>query len=720
MPERILIIDDEPYILTTLEEILKLEGYEVDSAESGAAALEKLRPDAYDLVIVDQRMPDMTGLDLLAAIQKMKPAPATILLTAYASLDSAIEALRQGASDYLLKPCHSEELKWSVRQALERKQISERAQFQRKMEFLYQVGSAIAGETQLEPFLKTLVDKLCEVLALPRCLIFLMTEEGDGLVLKVANIPLERELRFPIRKGALYDLLSQGKEVVIDDPQKDRRLPSLLKRFRLRSLLLVPMILRGHFLGILSVDSGEAAHPFTESEIKLTRFLADQAAIGIENIRHWERERDKAREFSLLAEIATAGARSQDEGAVLNLSVEKSVSLLGADAGTVVLIDPHTWLPVDSASFGPPLFTGSGSKPLSPHSIEGVIALSQKPWAVSDIQHEKKLKQSERARLKREGWGSFLGVPILQKGETRGILSVATRAPRILTTRDIALMTSVAHQLALTIENIRLYNLNRQHQENLRHLSLKVLSAQEEERKRISRELHDATGQALLALKLHLELLAEQVPPEMTNPREEIAEAHAITSQAIEEIRRLVADLRPLKLDDLGLVPTLRGLVKDFSRKFNINVTLERVKLLRRLPSDIETVVYRIVQEALTNVAKHAKATRVSITLERVKDRVQVRVIDDGIGFDAATVSRRRARRFGLAGIQERVDLMEGSFQIISRKGSGTEISVEIPLVVKMRKSEKGTLLTDPGLMREEPSTEETQKRVVRLPRRRE
>jgi signal transduction histidine kinase/DNA-binding NarL/FixJ family response regulator len=720
MAERILIIDDEPYILATLEEILKLEGYEVESAQSGTAALEKLRPDVYDLVIVDQRMPDMTGLDLLAKIQKIKPPPATILLTAYASVDSAIEALRQGASDYLLKPCHSEELKWSVKQALERKRISAAAQFQRKMEFLYQVGSAIAGETQLDPFLKTLVEKLCEVLELPRCLIFLLTEEGKGLILKGSNVPVDRELWFPVRKGVLYEILSQGKEVVINDPQKDRRLPSLIKRFNLGSLLLVPMILRGHFLGILSVDSGDAPHNFTESEIKLARFVADQAAIGIENIRYWERERDKAREFSLLAEIATAGAQSQNEEAVLNLSIEKGVSLLGADAGTILLIDPQTWNPLDSASSGTPLFSSGSSQPLSPHSIEGVIALSQKPWAISDIQHEKKLKQSERARLKKEGWRSFLGVPIIHKGETKGILSVAMRTQRAFLSKDIALMNSIAHQLALTIENIRLYNLNREHQENLRHLSLKVLSAQEEERKRISRELHDATGQALLALKLHLELLAEQVPLEMTNPQEEIAEAQVITTQAIEEIRRLVADLRPLKLDDLGLIPTLRGLVKDFSRKFNINTTLEKIKLLRRLPSDIETVLYRIVQEALTNVAKHAKATEVFITLERVKDRVEVKVVDDGVGFDAATISKRRARRFGLAGIQERVDLMEGNFRIRSYKGRGTEIWVDIPLAVKPRKSEKGPILMDRGIQREGSSTEATPKKIVRLPRRRE
>src|SRR5581483_1476185 len=123
---------------------------------------------------------------------------------------------------------------------------------------------------------------------------------------------------------------------------------------------------------------------------------------------------------------------------------------------------------------------------------------------------------------------------------------------------------------------------------------------------------------------------------------------------------------------------------------------------------------------ALTNVAKHARATAVSITLERVKDHVQVRVVDDGIGFDAASVSKRRARRFGLAGIQERVDLMEGHFQIISRKGRGTEISVEIPLVVKLRKPEKGTVLMEPEVMREESPAEETKKRIIRLPRRRE
>lgn len=704
MPERILIIDDEPYILATLEEILKQDQYAIETAQSGEAGLHKLRQEPFDLVVVDQRMPDMTGLDLLVQIQRLKPTPASILLTGHASLDTAIEALRQGASDYLLKPCHAEELKWSVRQALERKKMSETAQFQRKMEFLYQVGRSIAGETQLDPFLKTLVEKLCEVLELPRCSIFLMTEEGRGLVLKVSNFPIERSIKFPFRKGlALYDALRQGQEILIDDPQKDRRLPVFLKRFRLNSLLIVPIILRGTFLGILALDSEESQHGFTESEIKLARFLADQAAVGIENIRYCERERDKAREYGVLAEIATTGTQSRNENSLLQLAVEKTTSLMGADAATVLLIKPETWEPTLSASKGPPLFRGG--RALSPQSLEGAIVLSQKPWSIPDVQHEKKLGQWDRIRLRKEGWVSYLGVPLIHKGETRGILSVATREPRTFSAKDVGLMNSIAHQLALTIENIHLYDLNKQHQENLRQLSLKVLSTQEEERKRISRELHDAMGQGLLALKLHLEMLAEQIPPEMTGQREEIAEAHTIAVQTIEEIRRLVADLRPLKLDDLGLVPTLRGFIKDFSKKLKIDVELKKVKLLRRLPSDMETVLYRIIQEALTNVAKHAKATGVSISLERVDDGVRVKVSDNGVGFSTATVSKRRARRFGLTGIQERVDLMGGSFRIISGKGRGTELRVELPLTPPFNNLEREAILKR-SRAKGEPSSE--------------
>jgi signal transduction histidine kinase len=205
----------------------------------------------------------------------------------------------------------------------------------------------------------------------------------------------------------------------------------------------------------------------------------------------------------------------------------------------------------------------------------------------------------------------------------------------------------------------------------------------------------------------------------MTNQREEIGEAHAIATQTIEEIRRLVADLRPLKLDDLGLVPTLRGLIKDFSRKFKIRTTLKRVKLYRRLPSDMETMIYRIVQEALTNVAKHARATQVSIWLERIEEQVRVRVIDNGVGFDATTLARRRARRFGLVGIQERVDLMGGVFQILSCRGRGTELRVELPFEPAVQRPEWLPPPSGPELRREPISTKATKRPLsIRRPRR--
>jgi signal transduction histidine kinase/CheY-like chemotaxis protein len=716
MPERILIVDDEPHLLATLGEILRQEGYEVDSVRAGKEAMERLRHTAYDVAIVDHRLPDGTGLALYSEIEKIQPSPAVILLSGDATMDIAIEALRRGVSDYLLKPAHPEELKRAVKQALARKKISEAVALQRKMELLYEVGRSITGETELDSFLKNLVEKLSEVLALPRCLLFLLTEEREALLLKASNVPVRREVRIPVRRGVIHNLLHEGKEVVIDDVQKDRRLPLLLKKLHLRSLLLVPILLRGNLLGVLSVDSGETAHRFTESEAKLSRFIADQAAVGIENIRYCQRERDKAKEFGLLAEIATTGTELHEERSILRLAIEKTVSLMRVDAGTLFLIDPERWVPTISVSQGPSLAPTGRPKPLSPRGLEGMIALSQKAWAIPNIGAERKVPPSDRVRLK--GWASYLGVPLVHKGITRGILSIATRPPRTFAPREIALMNSIAHQVALTIENVRLYNLNRAHQEDLRQLSLKVFSTQEEERRRISRELHDAMGQGLLALKLHLEILADQIPPEMASQREEIGEAHTIATQTIEEIRRLVADLRPLKLDDLGLVPTLRGLIKDFSRNFKIRTALKRVKLYRRLPSDMETMIYRIVQEALTNVAKHARATEVSIWLERIEERVRVRVIDNGVGFDATTLARRRARRFGLVGIQERVDLMGGVFQILSGRGRGTELRVELPLQPAAPRKGWRPPPSGPELRREPISTQATKRPLsIRRPR---
>ncbi len=225
-----------------------------------------------------------------------------------------------------------------------------------------------------------------------------------------------------------------------------------------------------------------------------------------------------------------------------------------------------------------------------------------------------------------------------------------------------------------------------QYSAQLQALSARVLAAQEEERKRIARELHDETGQALTSLAVGLRVL--QKAQSLEQAREYAEELIQLTHQALEAVHRLALELRPKTLDDLGLVPALRWYITRWTRTTGVEVDLAVSGIEERLPPELETVLYRVVQEALTNVAKHAQATRVTISLERHDHTIALRVADNGRGLEFARrdgvldLSRDRipSGHLGLFGMQERVSLVGGTLRLSSQPGQGTTVLVELPL----------------------------------------
>ncbi len=208
-----------------------------------------------------------------------------------------------------------------------------------------------------------------------------------------------------------------------------------------------------------------------------------------------------------------------------------------------------------------------------------------------------------------------------------------------------------------------------------------IIEAQENERRRISRELHDEIGQALYAIKFNLEMIDKDLPQATPLVRGRLGEAKSLSSQTLTSMRQLALDLRPTMLDDLGLIPTLRWYVQNFSNRLNIYSNFEAMGLEEKLPPQIETAFYRIIQEALNNIAKHAQADRVEISLMRRDSKILASIQDNGKGFDLDKVLHPESpeRGFGLIGIQERVSLLGGQIEIQSRPGSGTLIHIEVP-----------------------------------------
>jgi signal transduction histidine kinase len=218
-------------------------------------------------------------------------------------------------------------------------------------------------------------------------------------------------------------------------------------------------------------------------------------------------------------------------------------------------------------------------------------------------------------------------------------------------------------------------------QEHLRHLSRRVLSAQEEERKQISRELHDEIGQILTGVTVRLATLKKEAAVNTRGLEKKLASTQRLLEKTMRIVHRFARELRPPILDDLGLIPALHAFMRQFTKRTRIPIRFSAFAAVEQLHSDKRTVLYRVGQESLTNVAKHAHASRVSVDIRRIEGDVRLEIHDDGRSFQVQRVlTAGRVTHLGLLGMRERVEMVGGVFSVESRPGKGTTIRALIPL----------------------------------------
>ena len=389
----------------------------------------------------------------------------------------------------------------------------------------------------------------------------------------------------------------------------------------------------------------------------------------------------QAEKLSTLNTIANTVSQSLNLQEILNSALAKVLELMRLRAGWIVLRNEQSQELDLVASYGLPREIAlahvlcAGNQCVCPDVLES---------GRSKVLHRTSEQECPTAEyFAQEGLVFRSCVPLQAKERVLGVMSLAGDAQDVhLPAPDtLEMLAAIGRQIGIAVENATLYEELREEELLRRQLLDRLITVQEEERKRIALELHDQTGQPLTSLIMTLGMLGEA--ESLAEVRTQAHYLRETAAQVMREVHDLALELRPSVLDDLGLLAALRHLNKEYQDRFHIPVDLAVLGLDDgRLPSEMETALYRIVQEALTNIARHAQAENVSVLLERRDASVMLIVEDDGQGFDVTECVGfiDRAARLGLYGMRERAALLEGTLTIESTPGTGTTIFVEVPL----------------------------------------
>ena len=373
-----------------------------------------------------------------------------------------------------------------------------------------------------------------------------------------------------------------------------------------------------------------------------------------------------------LVKVLDAELSAKNLSTLLERVLVITEGIFGANIGVVLLADAESnKLRVRSATGMPPGF-GEDAAIAMGQGFTGHIFETGEPDMLPDLTYSSGLLNRELRDKARALWG----VPLKISDKTIGVLIIGFEKPYQWLPTELELFRAVADRSALAIDRARMTDALREREMQIAELSKHLLKAQEEERKRISRELHDETGQALMVIRLYLGMLDGTVKTRAGKAK--IGELLAVVDRTIEGIRRIIGRLSPLMLQELGLIAAIRKEAKDLAKTAGVQSRVSISDDFGRLDPVIETAIYRVVQESLHNVAKHAQEQNVNIHMECEGETLHLMIEDDGVGIRA--VSNPLRPSFGMAGMQERVSTLGGQMKVTSIKGEGTKISVTVPL----------------------------------------
>ncbi len=452
--------------------------------------------------------------------------------------------------------------------------------------------------------------------------------------------------------------------------------PSFAQQFDCEVVLAVPILNHQlHVLGVIECHRSLGEAHFADDELELMQTIALIAASGMERAKLLGNMQNWANSFQNLLMFSAALNEPYDVETLLNRLVEHAAGFMRASAGLTGLVAEQMIRSNQYWQNG--RWQSCNIQWQLDQGLPGWVYTNQWPYMTNDYGSD---KMSDERLTALSTIHNAICVPILgADDEVLGFVELHNKenGRQPFTWSDVTFMTSLANTTAVALQKARLLNQLENQRAQLQALSAQQITLLEDERRRIARELHDETGQALIGIKLGLQILAQKIPPEIPGLQEEVDRLRQQVNQSTAQIKNIARGLRPPILDELGLDVALNQLVTEFQERTAVTVYFESIDPLNRLPQVVETTCYRIVQEALTNVARHAQAKQVWLTLINDTSHAHLSIRDDGQGFDPR---QHDQNGLGLLGMQERAKMLGGQFTIESSTDAGTTIMVDIPI----------------------------------------
>ncbi len=653
----ILIVDDSSSARQTLEALLARENYRLAFASSGAEALDQSAQLLPDLILLDVMMPGMDGFEVCRTL-RATPALAEVpvlMVTALDDRESRLRGLDVGADDFITKPFDKTELRMRIRSITRlnryRRLLDERARFKRLIE--------------LSPDGILIVDSHQNI------------HLANPAIIRMLHLSDEQEV---LGKNVFTFLKANH------DSDNTAQLLDIVNHPEAMVCLETTVCTHDGAHIPVEVNAGYVVWDDQPTVQLIVRDITERKRIT-EQLQHaYQAAEDRARRFRLLVEIGRDLISAHELDPLLQMALERAIEFIGYDGGSILLLhNKNGPLEVHASAGEDAIRPGTKVNNLYT-SVSGKVIAQQRPLILEG--HGESIGTTWRSYTR--SIPSTITLPLVSaNGQSIGVLTLkSTRQHHPLSDDDLEALQLLASELGVTVENSRLHSENARLLQKLaeREVSLldlveKLLNSQEEERRRVAYELHDGLAQVASSAYQHLQTFASHYRPRAEQTRNELQRTMELSQRVVKEARQVIAGLRPTVLDDFGLESALRMEIKTL-RDDGWNIAFEAPNETGRLPSAIETTLYRVAQEALTNVRKHACTREARLALICQEHFVRLEVQDWGCGFHVFDTSRssESGEHIGLMSMKERMALLDGTCTIHSTPGSGTLVVAEAPL----------------------------------------